>query len=186
MDAGFENQGHITRAAVVVLDWPGLRLVDQSLARRPTSFPYVPGLLSFRELPAVLEAFEGLKTRPDLAFCDGQGIAHPLRLGIASHLGVLLDLPTIGVGKSRLIGRYEVPGSLMGDRSPLLDGDERIGTVLRTRDGIKPLFVSPGHRVSIETATELVLQACVRFKLPEPVRLADQLASGKPFTPSTP
>jgi deoxyribonuclease V len=177
VDAGFESQGKVTRAAVVVMSWPGLERLDQAVVRQPTRFPYVPGLLSFRELPAVLAAFDALQTGPDLALCDGQGIAHPRRLGIASHLGLWLDLPAIGVGKSRLVGTFEAPGERKGDRTRLMDGAERIGTVLRTRDGVKPLFVSPGHRVSIATAAEIVLAACTRYRLPEPVRAADRLAS---------
>jgi deoxyribonuclease V len=177
VDAGFESQGKVTRAAVVVMSWPGLERLDQAVVRQPTRFPYVPGLLSFRELPAVLAAFGELKAGPDLALCDGQGIAHPRRLGIASHLGLWLGLPTIGVGKSRLVGTFEDPGERKGDQARLMDGDERIGTVLRTRDGVKPLFVSPGHRVSIGTAAEIVLAACTRYRLPEPVRAADRLAS---------
>ncbi|NIP17685.1 MAG: deoxyribonuclease V [Xanthomonadales bacterium] len=179
VDVGFEDSGRITRAAVVVMTWPDMEAVERAIARLPTSFPYVPGLLSFRELPAVLEAFARLKKKPDLAFCDGQGVAHPRRLGVASHLGLLLDLPTIGVGKSRLVGSFEPPGEKKGDHSRLVDGEEQIGTVLRTRDGVRPLFVSPGHRVSQDTACELVLAACPRYRLPEPIRAADRLASGR-------
>jgi deoxyribonuclease V len=177
VDAGFEDSGRVTRAAVVVLSWPGLEVMGQALARRPTTFPYVPGLLSFRELPAVLAAFEQLETHPDLVLCDGQGIAHPRRFGIACHLGVLLDIPTVGVGKSRLTGSFEEPGPRKGDRSPLLDDDETIGVVLRTRDRVRPLFVSPGHRVSLATAADWVLRCTTRYRLPEPIRAADRLAS---------
>jgi len=179
VDAGFEDQGRVTRAAVVVLSWPGLEPSQRALSRVPTMFPYVPGLLSFRELPAVLAAFKQLEGLPDLVFCDGQGIAHPRRLGIASHLGLLLDLPTIGVGKSRLTGQFDEPGPLKGDRSPLRDGDETIGTVLRSRDHVRPLFVSPGHRISLATATDWVLKCTPRFRLPEPIRAADRLASDR-------
>jgi deoxyribonuclease V len=179
VDAGFEDQGRVTRAAVVVLSWPGLEPSQRALSRVPTTFPYVPGLLSFRELPAVLAAFKQLEGLPDLVFCDGQGIAHPRRLGIASHLGLLLDLPTIGVGKSRLTGQFDEPGPLKGDRSPLRDGDETIGTVLRSRDHVRPLFVSPGHRISLATATDWVLKCTPRFRLPEPIRAADRLASNR-------
>ncbi len=177
VDAGFEDGGRTTRAAIVVMSWPGLEVVEQTVARVPTAFPYVPGLLSFRELPSVLAAFGQLGARPDLALCDGQGIAHPRRFGIACHLGILLDLPAIGVGKSRLIGTFEPPGAGKGEFTDLVDGDERIGAVVRTRDNVKPLFVSPGHRVSLQTAVDWVLKCAVRYRLPEPVRLADKLAS---------
>lgn len=177
VDAGFEDSGLVTRAAVVVMQWPGLETIEQVVAREPTTFPYVPGLLSFRELPAVLAAFNRLTTAPDLVLCDGQGIAHPRRFGIACHLGVLLDIPTIGVGKSRLTGQFEEPGPTRGDRSPLLDHGETIGLVLRTRDRVRPLFVSPGHRVSLESTAEWVLRCATRYRLPEPIRAADRLAS---------
>jgi deoxyribonuclease V len=177
VDAGFEQRGRVTRAAAVLLSWPGLEVIEQALARRPTTFPYVPGLLSFRELPAVLAAFDQLQTRPDLVLCDGQGIAHPRRFGIACHLGVLLDIPAIGVGKSRLTGQFEEPGPAKGERSPLLDDGETIGLVVRTRDRVRPLFVSPGHRVSLESAADWVLRCTTRYRLPEPIRAADQLAS---------
>jgi deoxyribonuclease V len=177
VDAGFEDHGKVTRAAVVVMSWPRMEILDQALARQPTTFPYVPGLLSFRELPAVLAAFGQLRTLPDLALCDGQGIAHPRRLGIASHLGLWLDLPTIGVGKSRLTGSFDPPGERKGDSSPLLDGSEQIGAVVRTRTAVRPLFVSPGHRVSLTRSIDIVLAACSRYRLPEPIRAADRIAS---------
>jgi len=135
-------------------------------------------LLSFREVPAVLAALERLSTLPDILLCDGQGFAHPRRLGIASHLGVLLDLPTIGVAKSRLIGVYREPGVEKGCWQPLLDGGELIGCVLRSRSGVKPLYVSPGHRVGFDTARELVLASTTRYRLPETTRWAHRLASG--------
>ncbi len=177
VDVAFADRGATTCAAVVVMSWPGMEVVDEARAQRATSFPYVPGLLSFRELPAVLAAFEQLRARPDLLLCDGQGIAHPRRFGIACHLGVWLDLPAIGVGKSRLVGTFTEPGRARGERSPLMDGDELLGAVLRTRAGVKPLFVSPGHRVSIDTAVHWVLECAPRFRLPEPIRAADRLAA---------
>ena len=177
VDAGFEDRGKLTRAAVVVMRWPDLEIIEQVVAREPTSFPYVPGLLSFRELPAVLAAFERLAALPDLVLCDGQGIAHPRRFGIACHLGVLLDIPTIGVGKSRLTGQFDEPGPARGNRSPLLDDGEIIGLALRTRDHVRPLFVSPGHRVSLESAADWVLRCTTRYRLPEPIRAADRIAS---------
>lgn len=178
VDVGFEAGGTVTRAAVAVLSFPHLRPGAEAVARLPTGFPYVPGLLSFREIPAVLEALGMLAELPDLILCDGQGYAHPRRFGIACHLGVLTGLPTIGVGKTRLIGRHaELPRS-RGTWVPLLDGDEIIGAVVRSREGVSPLYVSPGHRVSLETAVEYTLRCTVKFKLPETTRRAHRLASG--------
>jgi deoxyribonuclease V len=179
-DVGFEEKGDIARAALVVLNLATLEPVESVVAREPTRFPYVPGLLSFREAPVVLAAFEKLAAPADMLLCDGQGIAHPRRFGLACHLGVLLDLPTIGVAKSRLIGRHDEPGPDKGDWVPLLHGDggneETIGAVLRSRAGVKPLYVSIGHRVSLASAIELVLRATPRFRLPETTRLADRLS----------
>jgi deoxyribonuclease V len=175
VDVGFEDTGNTTRAAVVVLSYPRLELVESAVAQRPTSFPYVPGLLSFRELPALLDAFAKLSAFPDLILCDGQGIAHPRRLGIATHLGLLLDIPSIGVGKTRLWGRYGKVPEGRGAWTPLRDHDEIIGAVLRTRPGIKPLFISPGHRISLETAIRYVMGCVTRYKLPETTRQAHML-----------
>lgn len=179
VDVGFEEGGRTTRAAVVVLNLEDLRPVAQALVRRPTSFPYVPGLLSFREIPAVLDALERLESPPDLLLCDGQGIAHPRRLGIASHLGVLTDIPSIGVAKSRLIGTHDEPPEHKGAWVPLYDRDEVIGAVLRTRDRVKPLYISVGHRVGLETAIDYVLRCTPKYRLPETTRRADRLASGR-------
>jgi len=178
VDVGFEAGGTITRAAVAVLDFPSLTLVETTIARRPTAFPYVPGLLSFRELPAVLEALERLPELPDVLLCDGQGYAHPRRFGIACHLGVLLDRPAIGVGKTRLIGRHAEPPSEKGGWTPLTDGEVVIGAVLRSRAGVSPLFVSVGHRASLDTAIRLTLACTTRYRLPETTRQAHRLASG--------
>jgi deoxyribonuclease V len=178
VDVGMLEQGKITRAAIAVLTFPDLRLIDQAIVKIKTTFPYVPGYLSFRELPAVLLAVQQLTVSPDIYLCDGQGIAHPRRLGIASHLGVLLDMPTIGVAKSRLIGTYQEPGHKKGNYSPLYDNDEQIGVVLRTRSDVKPLFISPGHRVSIESAIQITLACTPKYRLPETTRQAHRLASG--------
>jgi deoxyribonuclease V len=178
VDVGFEEGGRITRAAVAVLRFPDLELLHSAVARRPTEFPYVPGLLSFREIPALLDALRQLPELPDVILCDGQGRAHPRRFGIASHLGVLLDHPTIGVGKTRLIGTHAEPGPEKGDWAPLLDGGEVIGAVLRTRPGVKPLYISGGHRVGLETAIALTLACTTRYRLPETTRAAHRLASG--------
>ena len=179
VDVGFEHEGRITRAAVAVLDYPGLALVEQSVVRVPTRFPYVPGLLSFREAPAVLAAFERLRTAPDLILYDGQGIAHPRRFGIASHVGVLIDCPSIGVAKTRLIGEHRMPANRHGAWAPLRDASETIGAVLRTRAGVKPLYVSIGHRVSLRTAIRWTLACTTRYRLPETTRQAHRLASGR-------
>jgi deoxyribonuclease V len=177
-DVGFEQQGRITRAAVVLLDFPSLEPIEQAIARVPTRFPYVPGLLSFREVPAVLEAMRQLKQRPDLLLCDGQGIAHPRRFGIACHLGLLTDIPAIGVAKSRLLGSHAEPAEQKGSWVPLMDRQERVGAVLRTRSRVRPLFISIGHRINLETAIQYVLACTTRYRLPETTRRAHKLASG--------
>ena len=179
VDAGFEQNGTVTRAAVVVLRLPELTLLEQAIAYRPTTFPYVPSLLSFREMPTVLDALKQLAIEPDLILCDGAGIAHPRRLGIASHLGVLIDKPTIGIAKSRLLGTHAELSDQKGVWVPLMDRGERIGAVLRSRTGTKPLFVSAGHRISLETAVSYVLQCTPKYRLPETTRLADRLASNR-------
>ncbi|WP_458068955.1 deoxyribonuclease V [Rhodanobacter sp. BL-MT-08] len=177
VDVGFEEDGAITRAAAVLLDAQTLQPLAQVIARLPTRMPYIPGLLSFRELPAIIQALVELPQRPDLILVDGLGVAHPRGLGIAAHLGVITGLPTIGVAKSILVGHHAEPGPLRGDRADLVHRGKRIGTVLRSKDRIKPLIVSPGHRVSQASAPDLVLACCTRYKLPEPTRLADRLAS---------
>ncbi len=176
VDAAFPDGGRITRAAVVVMRYPELEVVEAVTHELPTVLPYIPGLLSFRELPAIAGALERLSNSPDLVLCDGQGRAHPRRLGIACHLGVTTGLATVGVGKSRLCGRHEAPGSEKGDSADLYDGEEIIGRVLRSRSRVKPIYVSVGHRVALATAVELVLACTRRFRLPEPVREADRLA----------
>lgn len=178
VDVGFEEGGAITRAAAVLLKADTLQPLAEHVARLPTTMPYVPGLLSFRELPALLQALEALPQVPDLIFVDGQGIAHPRRLGIAAHLGVATGLPTVGVAKKILTGRHGELGPHKGDRTDLLDtAGEVIGTVLRSKERCRPLIVSPGHRVSLASAPVLVLRYLTRYRLPEPTRLADRLAS---------
>jgi len=179
VDVGFEEDGRVTRAAVAVIDLPGLALVEQVVVRLPTRFPYVPGLLSFREAPAVLAAFEEVRVAPDVILYDGQGIAHPRRFGIASHVGLLLDCPSIGVAKSRLVGEHRMPATRRGAWTPLRDAGEVIGAVLRTRAGVKPLYVSIGHRVSLETAVRWTLACVTRYRLPETTRWAHRLASAR-------
>jgi deoxyribonuclease V len=177
VDAGFENGGRITRAAVVVLSFPKLELIEQAVARRPTSFPYVPGLLSFREIPAVLDALSELRTLPDLLLCDGQGVAHPRRCGFTSHVGLLTGWPTIGVAKSLLLGSHDPVPEERGGWTPIMDKDEIIGAALRTRTRVRPIYVSIGHRVSLPTAIDYVTRCTTRYRLPETTRLADRLAS---------
>ncbi len=178
IDVGFEAEGTITRAAVAVLSYPELQLCDQAIARRPTTFPYIPGFLSFREVPAVLDALETVRIVPDLLLCDGQGIAHPRRLGIACHLGVLTNLPTIGVAKSRLIGKHAEVPEKRGTWEPLYDRGETIGAVLKTRPNTNPLYISLGHRISLETAIAYVMGCTTKYRLPETTRFAHKLASG--------
>ncbi len=181
VDAAFADRGRTIRAAAVLLDYPGLVPVERVLVERPVAFPYVPGLLSFREVPALLEALDRLHARPDLILCDGHGYAHPRRFGLACHLGLWLDVPAIGVAKSRLTGRHEEPGPAKGDLAWLRAGSgarpgARIGAVLRTRERVKPVYVSAGHRVSLRTAVALTLACAARYRLPEPTRLADKLS----------
>ena len=163
-------------AAVVVLSLPELKVVDQATASATLAFPYIPGLLSFREGPVIVRAYLNLAVEPDLLIFDGQGIAHPRRLGIASHLGVLLDKPSIGCAKSRLCGQYSDPGPIKGDQAALIDNNEIIGAVLRTRNHVKPVFVSIGHRLDLEACITYVLACCVKFRLPETTRQAHRLA----------
>ena len=177
-DVGFEDDGATTRAAAVLLDADTLAVIDQQVARQPTRMPYIPGLLSFRELPALLDALGMLKHAPDLAFIDGQGIAHPRRLGIAAHFGIATGIPSIGVAKNILTGETRMAlHEMRGAFTPLRDGREQIGWLLRSKPGCLPLVVSPGHKVAMASAPELVMRYVTRYRLPEPTRLADRLAS---------
>lgn len=178
VDVGFEQNNTITRAAIAVLSFPELVLIDQAIARLPTHFPYIPGYLSFREIPAVLKALDKLTQYPDIFLCDGQGIAHPRRFGIACHLGVLTDIPALGVAKSRLIGTYESTPVSKGQSVILKDGNEIVGSVLCTRDKVKPLYISTGHKITLASATRLVMQCVTKYRLPETTRQAHRLASG--------
>lgn len=178
VDVGFEDKGRVARAAVAVLSFPELAPVDQAVARRPVSFPYVPGLLSFREIPVITDALQQISVVPELILCDGQGYAHPRRMGIACHLGLVMDCPTIGVAKSRLVGSHAGLARRKGSRVQLMHGGEVIGVVLRTRDGVRPLYVSAGHRVGLATAVEYTLRCVRRYRLPETTRAAHRLASG--------
>ncbi|MEM7251369.1 MAG: deoxyribonuclease V [Pseudomonadota bacterium] len=177
VDLSFSRRTGLARAAAVVLSFPALEIIESSVAVRPIDFPYVPGYLSFREVPVATQALGQLQSSADLLLCDGQGFAHPRRFGLACHLGVEIGLPTIGVAKSRLIGTHrEVPAE-PGAWVPLLDGDETIGAVLRTRANVQPVFVSVGHRIDLDSAIDFTLQCLTRYRLPETTRAADSLAA---------
>ena len=178
IDVSVSRFSRMGRAAIVILNYPGLEIRDVSVAEGMIDFPYIPGLLSFREAPLVLLAWKELKTRPDLLMVDGQGIAHPRRMGIASHLGLLLNTPSIGCAKSRLIGTHDVLPEEAGSYRPLIENDEIIGAVVRTRRAVKPLYVSVGHRTDLDHAVSLVLNCCRGFRLPQPTRLAHIAAGG--------
>ncbi len=175
VDVAYDDERDVVVAAAVALDGVTLEVVEEATAVGRVSFPYVPGLLAFREVPAVLAALERLAVTPALVVCDGYGLAHPRRFGLASHLGVLTGLPTIGVAKTPFTFRHTPPGPHRGDTSPLLDGDEEVGRALRTQEGVKPVFVSVGHRVSLDHACAHTLRLAPRFRLPETTRAADGL-----------
>ena len=176
VDAWAEPSGERIWTAAVALGFSDLELQESAVVCRRTVAPYVPGFLSLREAPAALAALERLRLRPDLLLVDGQGLAHPRRFGLACHIGLLAAIPTIGVAKSRLLGRYEPPGPDRGEWTPLVDDDETVGAVLRTRAHVRPLFVSVGHCISLRTAVDYVLRCAPTFRLPEPLRLADRLS----------
>jgi deoxyribonuclease V len=171
-DVSYNRFSPIVYAAVVVLRTSDWSVVEKQEAVGRAAFPYIPGLLSFREIPILLEAFVKLKTRPDAVMLDGQGFAHPRRLGLAAHAGLCLDVPTVGCAKTRLIGTYREPGKRAGAIAPLRDRDEVIGSIVRTKKGVKPLFISVGHRIDLASAVRLVLQCCNGYRIPEPTRQA--------------
>ena len=173
IDCAFTKDKQRIIGCVVVLTCPQMDVVEIRHAVRKVTFPYIPGLLSFREAPVCLDAVEKLKHRPDLFMIDGQGVAHPRRLGLAAHLGLFFDKPTVGCAKSRLIGAYEMPAHQKGAYSYLRDADEIIGAVVCTRSKVKPVFVSVGHRCTLSDAISLVIECATRFRVPEPTRLAD-------------
>jgi deoxyribonuclease V len=178
VDISLNRWAKTGKAAVVVLSFPGLEVVEVKTVTDSIRFPYVPGLLTFREAPLILAACEELDSEPDIVMVDGQGIAHPRRIGLAAHLGLCLDVPAIGCAKSRLCGRHEEPGNERGDFAELSDGGEIIGAVVRTRPGVKPVYVSIGHKMDLETSIKIVLASCRGYRLPEPTRLAHQAAGG--------
>lgn len=178
-DVGFEQSGDITRAAIAILRYPSMELVEYQIARIATTMPYIPGFLSFRELPALMQAWQQLKQRPDIVLVDGQGIAHPRRLGVASHFGLMIDVPTIGVAKSRLFGKFLPLDDVLHSRQSLYDRDEQIGWVWRSKLRCNPLFISPGNHIGIESAFFWVEQCMRGYRLPEPTRWADAVASNR-------
>jgi deoxyribonuclease V len=164
-------------AAIVIMDIDSLEVVEEQWATVEDTFPYVPGLLSFREGPAIIAAWQKVKTEPDAVIFDGQGFAHPRRFGLASHLGLWLDTPSIGVAKKKLVGEFEELGEIKWSLAPLMDGHERIGTVLRSRENVKPIFISPGHKADIISSLEPVRKSIDKFRLPEPSRAAHKLCN---------
>ncbi|MEO1619053.1 MAG: deoxyribonuclease V [Planctomycetota bacterium] len=177
VDVAYRKRDNRVYAGVVILDSETLEVIESRTVVGESRFPYIPGLFAFREVPHLLQAFKNVERVPDLVICDGQGIAHPRRCGLASHLGVLLDVPTIGCGKTRHIGEFSEPDMSRGSFSPLVEGEETIGSVLRTQDGIKPLFVSIGHRVSLPSARDWILRLANRYRQPEPIRCANEVVN---------
>jgi deoxyribonuclease V len=169
----------IAKAAIVVLDYPNLTPLDQCTAEQPVQFPYIPGLLAFRESPVVLRALEKLVTEPDLFIFDAQGLAHPRRMGLATHMGLIIDRPSIGCAKSRLCGTHHEPGPKRGAYTHLYDGNEIIGAVVRSRSEVQPVYVSVGHKIDLKTAIDYVLNCCKGYRLPETTRWAHKVAGGE-------
>jgi deoxyribonuclease V len=175
-DGAYSKNGKLLFAAIVVLSFPEMETIDTATANGKPPFPYIPGLLSFREGPILIKAFEKLRLKPDIMIYDGQGIAHPRELGLASHMGLWLDHPSIGCAKTPLIDKFVLPGRLKGNFEWIRWEGKKVGAVLRTRDNIKPLFVSPGHCIDFSTSNLLILKSCKGFRYPEPLRKAHQLA----------
>lgn len=178
-DVSYLKSEQIAIGAMVVVDAGSGDVIQESVEEIEVDFPYVPGYLSFREIPALLKAYEGLNTKVDLILVDGQGRAHPRGMGLATHLGIIIEMPTIGVAKSKLVGEYELPGNDRGDFTDLTLNGKIIGKVVRTRTNVKPVFVSAGNLIYLDKAVELVLRFCSRYKLPDPIRYADRLAGKK-------
>lgn len=185
IDLGYDQKTNTSRAAAVVLSFSDLEVIETSTASVPTPLPYIPGLLSFRETPVAIKTLETLNATPDVIFVDGQGIAHPRRFGIACHIGLITGVPSVGVGKSILAGKFDDLGEEKGSTAPLIHRNEIVGMAVRTKDRVQPVFVSVGHKVGLETAVDLVLRAGAGYRIPEPTRQADKLASfRKPTTRS--
>jgi deoxyribonuclease V len=181
LDCAFSKDGKSIFAAAIVINTADFSIIETATASRKVEFPYIPGLLSFREAPVCIDAIEKLKSVPDVFIIDGQGIAHPRRLGIACHIGLLINKPTIGCAKSRLIGTFDEPGNKKGSYSPLMDSGEEIGAVLRTRTDVKPVYVSVGHKCILDDAKKTILDCTTKYRLPEPSRLAHQLVGRAKF-----
>jgi deoxyribonuclease V len=175
-DAAYSKNGNLLFGAIVVLSFPEMEVLDSATAEGKTLFPYIPGLLSFREGPILVKAFQKLRLKPDIVIFDGQGIAHPRGMGLASHMGLWLNLPSIGCAKTPLFGEFVLPGNHKGSSEWIRRKGKKVGAVLRTRDNIKPLFISPGHGVDFVTSNQIILDSCNRFRYPEPLRKAHQLA----------
>ena len=183
VDCSFDVKGNTSFAFIILMEAGSMKIIATARADLPTEFPYIPGFLSFREIPVILKALEKLPQMPDFFMVDGQGTAHPRRLGIAAHLGVITGIPAIGVAKSRLCGTYKEPENIRGAMQPLWDKEELIGYVLRSKQNVKPLFVSAGHRFSHETAADIVIKHLGKYRLPEPTRLADKISKQKTNMP---
>ncbi|NJD69258.1 MAG: endonuclease V [Candidatus Methylomirabilota bacterium] len=177
IDVAYDKRSKLMFAGIVVMNGDGREELDCATATATAEFPYIPGLLSFREIPTVVKAWKQLRTRPDCLICDGHGLAHPRRFGLACHLGLLLERPSIGCAKSRLVGTYQEPRKRRGSMAPLMDQDEQIGVVLRTKDGVTPVFVSQGDRISLDAAVQTILATCCGYRLPEPQRRAHLLVT---------
>ena len=176
-DISCQKHGKVGYAAIVILSFPQLELIDRRTAIGPLTFPYIPGFLSFRELPLLLECWETLQKKPDVVICDAQGIAHPRGIGLAAHFGVVTGATTIGCAKSRLVGTFKDPGKRRGCRTSLLLDGRKVGEVVRTREGVQPLFISPGHRIDCEHASKLILRLAMCYRQPEPIRVAHRLVN---------
>lgn len=177
VDVSYTKENGLSYAGVVVVDYPDLKVVEKKYAIQPTPFPYVPGLLTFREGPAIIAAFARLECEPDLIIFDGQGQAHPKSFGIAAHIGLLLDKPSIGCAKKKLCGSYIEPGPLPGDTNPIVYKDKTIGAVVRTKKKVKPVFVSSGHRIGLTSSVDFILSTCRGYRLPELTRMAHNFVS---------
>lgn len=174
-DVTFLGTKDVVAACIVVVEAASMAVIEERTAVRRVRFPYVPGLLAFREGPAIADAWEKLSRRPDVMLFDGHGVAHPRRMGIASQMGVLLDVPSVGCAKKRLVGEHDPPGRNRGDTASLRIGEETVGAVVRTREGVRPVFVSPGHLADLPSSVSLVLSLCSRYRIPDPARRAHQL-----------
>ena len=178
-DVAYSINGNLLFGAIVVLSYPEMKPIDAAMARGEISFPYIPGLFSFREGPILIKTFQKLRVKPDVMIFDGQGIAHPRGFGLASHLGLWMDLPSIGCAKTPLLSEFIPPGPSKGNFQLIQREGKEVGAVLRTKDNVKPLFISPGHRIDLQTTIHLILESCRGFRFPEPLRKAHQASCGR-------